>query len=343
MTSSPGPRNLITDVEGVLVGSAHDEIVKTGVTVIRPRERAVCAVMVSGGGPGTRETDALAPDTLVDSIDALVFSGGSVYGLAAADSVAAVLGAGGQGYSLRPAAGVPVTPIVPAAILYDLANGGDKAWGEDPPYGRLARKALAAAGEDFSLGKAGAGFGAMAGRERGGLGSASLVLSDGVRVGALAAVNAFGSVRMPGADVFWAWPYEQAGEFGGARPPQDYRLDLEDWGLAKTRGAAGRMNTTLACVAVSADLSASECRRVAQMASAGLARAIRPVFAPFDGDVVFCLATGAASLPEERALAIARLGEAAAACLARAVARGVHEASGGPLHAGASEATPAHR
>ena len=133
MSARPGPLNLITDVGGLLVGSADDARIATGVTVIRPTHRAVAAVVVAGGGPGTRETDALAADTLVDAIDAIVLSGGSVYGLAAADGVAALLGAQGEGFALIPNPSVPVSPIVPAAILYDLANGGDKAWGATPP------------------------------------------------------------------------------------------------------------------------------------------------------------------------------------------------------------------
>jgi L-aminopeptidase/D-esterase-like protein len=328
MPARPGPANLITDVAGVLVGSAHDSGVRTGVTVIRPTARATAAVVVAGGGPGTRETDALAADALVDAVDAIVLSGGSVYGLAAADGVAAALGAQGVGFVMRSLPGVPPSPIVPAAILYDLANGGDKAWGAAPPYRALGASALAVAGDAFELGRAGAGFGAMAGQDRGGLGSASVVTDDGLQVGALAAVNAFGSVRMPGGEAFWAWPWEQGGEFGGARPAPDFALDLDDWGAAKANPAAmtGRTNTTLGCIAVNAALTPAEARRVAQMATAGFARAIRPVFAPFDGDVVFCLSTAAIEAPASRPFLLARLGELAAACLARAVARGVYAA-----------------
>src|SRR5580693_9556850 len=158
--AAPGPLNLITDVAGLRVGQAQDAAARSGVTVILADDRAVCAVDVRGGGPGTRETDVLAPETLVEAVDAVVLSGGSVYGLAAADGVAAWLGAQGRGYGMVVAPGVPRSPIVPAAILYDLANGGDKAWGLDPPYRALGIAAATAAHADFELGSWGAGAGA---------------------------------------------------------------------------------------------------------------------------------------------------------------------------------------
>jgi L-aminopeptidase/D-esterase-like protein len=335
LSARPGALNLITDVGGLKVGSAHDERVGTGVTVIRPDARAVAAVVVAGGGPGTRETDALAPDTLVDAIDAIVFSGGSVYGLAAADGVTAALGAAGQGFALFPNSAVPTSPIVPAAILYDLANPGDKAWGETPPYRRLGMDALKNVQPSFDLGRAGAGFGARAGGGPGGLGSASIATHDGIVVGALAAVNSHGSVKMPGSDAYWAWPYEQSGEFGGARPADGYALDADDWGSAKSNPGvrplppmAGRTNTTLCCVATNVALAPAEAQRVAKMAMAGVARAVRPVFAPFDGDVVFCLSTAQVERTEHRPFILARIGELAASTLARAIARGVHAAGG---------------
>ena len=333
MTARPGPFNLITDVGGLKVGSAHDAGALTGVTVIRPEARATAAVVVAGGGPGTRETDALAPDTLVDAIDALVFSGGSVYGLAAADGVVAALGAAGQGFALIPSSTVPRSPVVPAAILYDLANQGDKAWGETPPYRALGLAALKNVDAQFTLGRAGAGYGARAGTAPGGLGSASIATDDGIVVGALAAVNSFGAATMPGTDAYWAWPFEQAGEFGGKRPPSGFKLDLEDWGDAKANPAArgqpvaGRTNTTLGCVATNVALTPAESQRVAKMAMSGISRAIRPAFAPFDGDVVFCLSTAQIERPDQRPFTLARIGELAAACLARAIARGVHEAA----------------
>lgn len=328
--SKPGPRNSLTDVAGIRVGCAEDAAVRTGVTVIAPDAAAVTAVCVLGGGPGTRETDALAPHGLTDIAHAIVLSGGSVYGLGAADGVTAALGAIGRGFRFPARAGqleIPPAPIVPAAILFDLGNGGDKAWGDAPPYARLGREAFAALSDAaVPLGNRGAGMGAAAGALKGGQGAASIVARDGVTVAALACVNAFGSAVMPKSRAFWAWPYEIDGEFGGVRPDMAQTVDAEEWGLAKAEAAA-RANTTLCLVATDATLTRVEALRVAQMASAGLARAIRPVFAPSDGDVVFAMATGARPLGEMRALAIARIGALAADCLARAISRGVYEAT----------------
>ena len=321
----PGPRNLITDVPGLSVGQAEDIGARSGVTVILPDDRAVCAADVRGGAPGTRETDALAPENLVEGVDAVVLSGGSVYGLAAADGVVAWLGARGRGYGLIP--GVPKSPVVPGAILFDMANGGDKDWGEDPPYRALGRAAAAAAGPDFALGTAGAGYGAMAGSLKGGLGSASAVTGDGYVVGAIVAVNSWGSVTAPGDRTFWAAPYELEAEFGGLGSA-GLRAGPDEWGLAK-RPADAR-NTTIACVAVDAVLTPAQAKRLAVMAQDGFARAIRPVHAPFDGDVVFALSTGRRPLADPADYTLARLGALAADTLARAVARGVFEADPWP-------------
>lgn len=322
--AKPGSRNLITDVPGIRVGQAGDMRVRSGVTVILPDRMSVAAVAVAGGGPGTRETDLLGGGRLVGAADAICLAGGSAFGLAAADGVMAGLKAAGRGFALVPRPGVPATPIVPAAILYDLANGGDKDWGDTAPYAALGRQAYDAAAETFALGRAGAGLGARAGLAPGGTGSASIVTSDGLTVGALAAVNSFGSVRMPGSEAFWAWPYENGGEFGGARPQPGLAFDAEDWGAAKANPSP-RENTTIACIATDADLTRDEAERVAQMALAGMARAIRPVFAPTDGDVIFVIATARRALDGQRALQIARLGELAAGTLARSIARGVYE------------------
>jgi L-aminopeptidase/D-esterase-like protein len=321
-----GPRNDITDVPGIRVGEAHDERARTGVTVILPDAPAIVAGDVRGGGPGTRETDLLDPSTLVDRADAIVLSGGSSYGLGAADGVAAWLGARGRGFRLGQRDGVPPSPIVPAAILYDLANGGDKNWGEEPPYRNLGILAAAAAaqGAAVKLGRAGAGYGAMAGAEAGGLGSSSFVTDDGFTVGAIVAVNSFGSVRRPGARTFWAAPFELDREFGGIGGSDEG--GVADWPAdTKLGAAAARANTTIAAVAVNAALTQAEARRLSIMAQDGVARAIRPAHGPTDGDAVFALATGGKAASDPAILT--RLGLIAADCLARAIARAVHEAA----------------
>jgi len=327
----PGALNLITDVPGLKVGQAHDPNVRTGVTVVVPDQRATAACDVRGGGPGTRETDLLEAHVLVDAVDAICLSGGSVYGLGAGDGVASALGALGRGYPMG--TGIKPAPIVPGAILFDLANGGDKDWGEDPPYAALGKRALKAADSRFDLGAVGAGFGALGGALKGGIGSASLVEEDGVAVGALAAVNAMGSAVMPGSKAFWAWPYELDGEFGDVRPDPALTIAPDDWGLAK-RNPALRQNTTIAVVATNVILTPGQAKRLAIMAQDGLARALRPVHALYDGDVVFALSTGQTPLADPWAYSLTLLGERAANCLARAVARGVYEATswpGGPL------------
>jgi L-aminopeptidase/D-esterase-like protein len=322
----PGPRNLITDVSGLSVGNATDETVRSGVTVVLCPGGWTAGVDVRGGGPGVRETETLSPENGYARAHAVTLSGGSVFGLGAADGVVAALSAKGEGFLVRP--GAPSVPIVPGAVLYDLANGGDKGWGLDPPYRRLGAEAAGAAGPAFELGAHGAGRGARAGLVQGGLGSASLDLGEGLMVGALAAVNPVGSVYMPDGRTFWAWPFEIDGEFGGRTPggpagavepmPDDSRL------AGQGRLAPGA-NTTLAVVAVNAALTAGECRRVAMMAQDGLSRAVRPAHTPFDGDVVFALASGEIDLgQDERPRRIARIGSALADCLARAIARGVH-------------------
>lgn len=321
--AKPGAKNLITDVAGITVGNAFDAAARTGVTVILPLARVVAACDVRGGGPGTRETDALAAENLVAEIDAITLSGGSVYGLEAHGGVAAWLGAQGRGFAM---AGELVSPIVPGAILFDLTNGGDKGWGELPPYRELGISAAKAAATDFSLGNQGAGYGAQAGAYKGGLGSASAITEDGLEVGAIVAVNPLGSPVVPGSKALWAWPFEQANEFGGQRPPKDLPpLDM-DLPADTKMGAAPNSNTTIGVVATNAALTPAETKRVAMMAQDGYARAIRPIHTLFDGDTVYALSTGAMEPAEPRALTISRLGHLAAECMARAIGRGVYEA-----------------
>jgi L-aminopeptidase/D-esterase-like protein len=324
----PGPRNLITDVHGLSVGHATDEQVQSGVTVLLGVDAWHAAVDVRGGGPGTRETDALAAENLIGRAHAIVLAGGSVFGLAAADGVATALSAAGVGLQLRP--GAPSIPIVPAAVLHDLGNGGTKTWGLDPPYRRLGMDALHSAGPDFALGSIGAGRGAMAGLFKGGIGSASIDLGSGLVVGALVAVNSIGSALMPDGVTYWAWPFEFDAEFGGAPPPQHAAHAFDPAPDDSRLMALGRMqagaNTTLVVVACSAALTPVECKRLAMMAQDGIARAIRPAHTPYDGDTVFALASGAVELAprDARAARLGSVGSAAADCTARAIARAVH-------------------
>ena len=318
-----GPRNLITDVEGFLVGNASDAALKSGATVLTGEEPFTAAVHVMGGAPGTRETDLLAPDRLVQRVDALVFSGGSAFGLDAASGVADALAAAGRGFAV----GAVRVPIVPAAILFDLLNGGDKEWKENP-YRELGRRALANAGKDFALGTAGAGAGATTANFKGGLGSASLALGDGITVGALVAANPVGSATVPGGRQFWAAPFEVGDELGGAgisvEPPV-----VEATFRGKHSAMAPGTNTTIAVVATDARLTQAQAMRMAIAAHDGIARAVVPSHTPFDGDLVFAAASGAGPHPADDGGLLA-IGHAASLCLARAIARGVRHATPEP-------------
>lgn len=313
----PGPRNLITDVTGVLVGNAEDHTIKSGVTVLTAAQPFTAAVHVMGGAPGTRETDALAPDRLVQEADAFVLSGGSALGLDAASGVADALRAQGKGFQV----GNQRVPIVPAAILFDLLNGGDKNWTQNP-YNALGQKALENARETFALGTAGAGTGATTATLKGGLGSASLTLPSGHTVGALVAVNALGSATAGDTAQFWAAPFEIGDEFGGlgTAPGTHYTF--------KTK-LGQRQNTTIAIVATDATLTQAQATRLAIAAHDGLARALIPSHTPLDGDLVFAAATGTKPLTDPAADTLA-LGHAAALTLSRAIARAVYLATPAP-------------
>jgi len=324
----PGPRNLITDVPGLRVGQAQDVAARTGTTVILPDEAAVVAAEVGGGGPATRETDATQPWNLVHAFDAVVLSGGSVYGLAAADGVIDWLNARHRGFGMSPDPNVPRSPVVPSAALYDLANGGRKDWGLAPPYRALGLAAMDTLADAFALGTAGAGYGAMAGGLKGGLGSASIVAGDGITVGAIVAVNSAGSVVGADGKTFWAAPFEIDGEFGGLGTA-GLRGIPDDWSRGR-RNPSARRNTTLAVVATDVKLTSDEARRVAIMAQDGMGRAIRPSHSPFDGDIVFAMSTGRREPPEPRVFTVARIGALAADTLARAIARAVYLATPWP-------------
>jgi D-aminopeptidase len=314
----PGPLNLITDVTGLQVGNSHDPALRSGVTVLTADQPFVAAVHVMGGAPGTRETDLLAPDKLVEGVDALFLSGGSAFGLDAGSGVMAGLRAMGRGFPVGPVR----VPIVPGAILFDLLNGGEKGWA-DSPYPALGRRALESATMEFALGTAGAGYGAMTGSLKGGLGSASCVLPSGITVGALVAVNALGSATVGETAHFWAAPWEEGEEFGGLGPapymPQDAPLARKRMGEA----------TTIAIVATDAALTKPQAQRMAVAAHDGMARALVPSHTPLDGDLVFSVATGARAMTDPLTETF-QIGHAAATCLARAIARAIFLAQAMP-------------
>lgn len=320
---TPGPRNLITDVPGLLVGNAQDDTLKSGTTVLTAEDPFMASVHVMGGAPGTRETDLLAPDKSVSRVDAIVLSGGSAFGLDACSGVSEGLHGQGRGFQV----GNAVVPIVPGAILFDLLNGGDKAWSKNP-YRALGRKAFDAAAEVFDLGTAGAGTGALAAMHKGGLGSASIVMENGVTVGALVAANPLGSVTTPGDRHFWAAPFEIGDEFGGLGSDSATGLGRTvDSRKAKAMRPAepDKGNTTIAIVATDAALTKPQCQRLAVAAHDGIARAIVPAHTPGDGDLVFGVSTGARKIETDANLGL--LGHAASLCLARAIARAVYLAS----------------
>lgn len=287
-----------SDVPGLRLGHAHDAHAVTGVTIIVPDAPCVMAVDVRGGGPGTRETDALDPTTLVERVHGLALSGGSVFGLAAGDELVLLLSAAGQGLAIGP--GLPPLPVVPGAILFDLTNGGDKAWGPEPPYRRLTRAAFAALGASDTSGRHGAGHGARAGSRAGGVGTAATVLSSGHRVGVLIAINSFGEVH-DGAPPEGAVPMPKVGRVTGLV----------------------RQNTSIGAIATDAPLTRAQAQRIAMMAQDGLARAIRPIHTPFDGDCLFVLSTAAETGQGSDPVALTEIGTLAADLVARAVRRAV--------------------
>lgn len=325
MTFRAGPRNLITDVAGLAVGNASDATLKSGVTVVVCDRPAVAAVQVLGGAPGTRETDLLEPHNLVAAVNAVALSGGSAFGLDAATGVQAALRERGIGFEVR---GMHI-PIVPTAIVFDLQNGGDKSWGRYPPYRELGFEAADAAATDFPLGTVGAGTGALSSGLKGGLGSASTVLSNGVTVGALVVVNATGSVTVGNTPHFWAAPWEIGAEFGGLGLPSPMPGDAQNVSLKFRDKPRAAENTTIAVIASDAVMTKADAKRLAISAHDGFARAIWPAHTPVDGDLVFALATGTSGKILELDEAIDHYA-AAAATMARAIARAVHAAVPAP-------------
>ncbi|MFF2899168.1 P1 family peptidase [Streptomyces sp. NPDC057966] len=325
---SAGPLDALTDVAGLHVGHAQvpGEGALSGTTVVlAPEGGAVAAVDVRGGGPGTRETDALDPRNLVQRIDAVVLTGGSAYGLDAASGVMAWLEEQGRGVRVGPDP-AQVVPVVPAACVFDLGRGGDWRARPDASTGRAAVEDAAATepGAPVSEGNVGAGTGAVAGQLKGGVGTASLLLPSGITVGVLVVVNAAGSVVDPRTGVLY-------GEYGAAEPPAHpapEAVRAAEQRLAEVRDAGARppLNTTLAVVATDADLTRAQAQKLAGTAHDGLARAVRPVHLLTDGDTVFALATGERPLDPRNPIALNELLAAGADVLARAIVKAVRAA-----------------
>ena len=316
--NKPGPKNLITDVQGLKVGNAHDGKLRSGVTVLLPDEPAVAAIDIRGGGPGTREASTIGPTSTVDHIHGLVLSGGSAFGLDAATGVQNYLKQKNIGFEIGPVK----IPIVPQAIIFDMLNGGDKDWGTIPPYQDLAFEACENTTEQFDLGTIGAGYGATTYDLKGGLGSASLITDDGFQIGALVAVNAAGKTTIGDTKHFWASSFEIGNEFGGHGRPTNITPEQQ---IPHLKGSPGQ-NTTIAIIATNATLTPSQASRFAIMAQTGMAQAIYPCHTPLDGDVVFALSTAKKEL-KDPIYDLATLGTYAANTLARAIARGVYKAS----------------
>lgn len=319
-------RNLITDIPGLRVGHAHRMPLASGVTAIVFDQPAVASVSILGGAPGGRDTALLEPDMTVETVDALVLSGGSAFGLDAAGGAQSALLATGRGFAVGPMR----VPIVPQAILFDLLNGGDKAWGRRSPYWELGLEALQNAtsdGHEFALGSFGAGLGATTANLKGGIGSASDRTRSGFRVGAIVAVNAIGSATFGERPHFWSAPFEQNGEFGGLGLPDT--IPAEALSL-RIKGHAAEPATTIGAVVTDAILTKAQAKRLAIMAQDGLARALRPAHAPMDGDTLFAAATAEKPLFDPL-FNLTEIGLVAADCVARAVARGIYTAQALPF------------
>lgn len=319
----PEHTNLIVDVPGIRVGNAVDTRVATGVTVILLDTPNVASGVVRGGAPGGRDTGLLEPEMTVPGVDAVVLSGGSLFGLDAAGGVINCLRAQGVGFKI----GSATIPVAAQAITFDLLNGGDKNWGRKPPYWDLGWAATeAASAARFALGSHGGGYGTTTATLKGGLGSASVTTPSGFQVGAIAVVNAVGTATIGDGPHFWAAPYETAREFGGLGLPASISPDA----LALRMKGGAPPSTTIALVVTDAVLTKAQAKRLAIMADDGLAKAIRPAHAPMDGDTVIAAAMLRQPLLNE-ALDLTEVGLAAADCLARAIARGVYEATALPF------------
>ena len=326
-----GAKNLITDVSGLSCGSVFDTHLRSGVSVILPDEGSTAACHVSGGAPGVIGHDVLESGNIVERIDGLFLSGGSVYGLASGAGMVDWLGVRARGFRFAGLENVPSAPIVCGAILFDLNNSGNKDWGkrsEPAPYYALAQKACEGASKDsFPLGNFGAGYGAVAGSIKGGLGSASYITEEGFEVGALVAVNSFGSVIDPRTGKLWASALELDEEMGGEMGSAERtKKELDIFADSKAHPRVGT-NTVIAICATNAIITSGEAKRLAIMAQDGIARACRPAHTLFDGDSVFVVATGKKVIEESmRHISLTKIGGLLADCLTRAIGRGVWEA-----------------
>ena len=320
--------NLLTDIAGVRVGNAGDAVLASGVTAVIFDQPMVAAMDVRGGGPGTREGALLDLANTIEKIDAIALSGGSAFGLETGGGVQAWLAEQGRGLNVRGA----VIPIVPGAICFDLLNGGNKNWGRFAPYRDLGYAAAAGATTSFALGSVGAGLGALTANLKGGLGSASAQTSSGVKVAALVVVNALGTVTVGDGPWFWAAPFEVGGEYGGRGLPATFAPDMMKMRIKGGPAATEAESTTLAVVVTDAALTKTQAKRLAMIAQTGFARAIYPVHAPMDGDVLFAAATG--ERPIDPLIGLTELGMVAANVVARAIARGVYAATALPLPGG---------
>jgi L-aminopeptidase/D-esterase-like protein len=318
-------KNLLTDISGVRVGHADDKALASGVTAVIFDTPAVAAIDIRGGGPGIREGAVLDLENTVEQIHGIALAGGSAFGLEAGGGVQAWLAEHGRGFAV----GDALIPIVPGAICFDLLNGGDKAWGRFAPYRDLGYAAAVAASSDFALGSVGAGLGATTANFKGGIGSASAATAGGIKVAALAVVNAVGSVTVGDGPWFWAAPFETGGELGGRGLPPSFTSDMLRMRIKGGAAATSMENTTLAVVVTDAALTKPQAKRLAMIAQTGFARAIYPVHAPLDGDVVFAASIG--EKPVDPLAGLTELGMVAANVMARAIARGVHEATALPF------------
>lgn len=318
----PGPFNAITDISGITVGNAHDETLKSGVTAIMCNHPITASVAVHGGGPGSRDTRLLEPENTVEGVNGIVLSGGSAFGLDAASGVQAFLRENNQGFEVGPVR----VPIVPQAILFDLINGGNKDWGKYSPYRELGYQAAASASKTFEAGSAGAGYGALVAGLKGGLGTASIKLNNGITIAALFAVNALGSPTISDTRYFHAALYEQGEEFGGYGLPAQSPPSADALNIKFREQALNVSNTTIGVIATDAALTKAQAKRLGIAAHDGIARAIYPAHTPMDGDLVFSLASGTNNQVLNHDDWI-DLSAHAANVTARAIANGIYKAT----------------